>query len=254
MPRPDRIFRPEAIILRRHDFSEADRLLTIFTPTHGKMRAIAKGSRKPRGRKTGHVELFTRSIMMIAHGRELHVVSQAEMVESFMPLREDLERGAYASYFAELLDHFSELEEQNIPLYDLFHAALGWLCAPQVDLRLTARVYELQLLRLVGFQPSFFHCAIGQEEIEAQNQFFSAIDGGAVCPEHAENNGRVITLNLMTLKTLRSLQTRDYPTVSVLHVDAVLHLDMERVLQGYIAHILERKLKSVEFIRRLRHM
>src|SRR5262249_30868779 len=98
MARPERSFRTEAIILRRHDFAEADRLLTIYTRKHGKKRAMAKGSRKPAGRKTGHVELYTRVMMMINGGRELHVVSQAELVEPYLPVREDLERGAYASY------------------------------------------------------------------------------------------------------------------------------------------------------------
>ena len=79
MPRPERTFHSDAIIMRRHDFGEADRLLTIFTPEHGKLKAIAKGSKKPAGRRTGHVELYTRVAMMIGYGRELHVVTQAEL-------------------------------------------------------------------------------------------------------------------------------------------------------------------------------
>ena len=87
MPRPDRTFRTTAIILRRQEFAEADRLLTIFTPDHGKLKVIAKGACKPAGRKTGHVELFTRSAMMINRGREIHVVSPAEMTEPYLALR-----------------------------------------------------------------------------------------------------------------------------------------------------------------------
>ena len=253
MPRPERTFRTEAIILRRHEFGEADRLLTLYTPYYGKLRAIAKGSRKPAGRKTGHVELYTRAIMMIAYGRELHVVSQAELVEPFLPLHDDLERGAYATYAVELLDHFSEFEETNTALFTLLNNALGWLCAPQVDLRLATRYYELRLLELVGFQPALFKCAIGQEDVKPQDQFFSIQDGGVVCPIHARDSSFIAPLNLTTLKTLRYLQTRDYAVIQKLHVDSVLHLDLERVLQNYIVHLLERRLKSADFIRRLRH-
>ena len=252
MPRPERLFRTDGIILRRQDFGEADRLLTIFTPEHGKLKAIAKGSRKPAGRRTGHVELYTRVAMMIAYGRELHVVSQAELVEAYLPLREDLERSAYASYVVELLDHFSETEETNAPLYHLLDNTLGWLTEPQVDLRLLARYYELQLLRLVGFQPSLFRCAVGQEKIEPEDQYFSAMEGGVVCPLHARGGSLVAPLGLTTLKTLRYLQTRRYDVVKRLRVDGVLHLELERMLQNYIIHVLERRLKSVEFIRRLR--
>src|SRR5438105_10194756 len=127
MPRPERSFRTQAIILRRQDYGEADRLLTLFTPEYGKLRVIAKGVSKPAGRKTGHVELFTRSAMMISRGREIHVVAQAEMVEPYMALREDLERGAYPNYLAELIDFFSEFEEQNTSLFRLLDDALGSL-------------------------------------------------------------------------------------------------------------------------------
>ncbi len=254
MPRLERTFRTTAIILQRYEFGEADRLLTIFTPDHGKLRVIAKGVRKPAGRKTGHVELFTRAKMIINRGRELHVVAQAELVEPFMPLREDLERGAYANYVVELLDHFSEFEEQNTSLFELLDSALGWLCEPNIDLRLLARYYELQLLALVGFQPSLFNCAVGQEKIEPQDQFFSVIEGGVVCPLHVKGSSHVSPLPLQTLKTLRYLQSRDYDVIKRLHVDNVLHLDLERVLQNYIVHLLERRLRSVEFIRRLRRL
>ncbi len=252
MPRPERTFRTDAIILRRQEFGEADRLLTLFTPEHGKLRAIAKGARKPTGRKTGHVELFTRVAMMINYGRELHVVAQAELIEPYLPLREDLERGAYANYVVELLDSFSETEETNRSLYKLLDATLGWLSEPGVDLRLLARFYELKVLELVGFQPSLFNCAIGQEEIQPQDQFFSVMEGGVICPLHARTGSFITPLPLTTLKVLRYLQTRDYDVIRRLHIDNVMHLELERILQNYIVHLLERRLKSVDFIRKLR--
>jgi len=254
MSRPERTFRTTAIILRRQDFLEADRLLTIFTPDHGKLKVIAKGVCKPAGRKTGHVELFTRSAMMISRGREIHVVAQAEMVEPFMALREDLERGAYANYFAELIDFFSEFEEQNTALFRLLDDALGWLCADQADLRLTARYFELHLLGLVGFQPSLFTCAIGQEKIEPRDQYFSVADGGVICPDHVRSSTQFVPINLNTLKTLRYLQSRDYETIKGLRLDGPMHLELERLLQNYLVHLLEHRLKSVDFIRRLRRL
>ena len=103
MPR-ERTYRTEAVVIRRSDFGEADRLLTLFSADRGKTRAIAKGARKPQSRKTGHVELFMRSKFLIAEGRDLDIVTQAEMVEAYAPLRDDLVRATYASYAVELLD------------------------------------------------------------------------------------------------------------------------------------------------------
>ena len=68
MSRFERAFRTQAIILKRRDFGEADRILTVFTPAYGKLDVIAKGARKPTSTKTGHVELFTRTDMLIHKG------------------------------------------------------------------------------------------------------------------------------------------------------------------------------------------
>lgn len=254
MPRPERIYRTEAIILRRQDFLEADRLLTLYTQASGKIRAIAKGSRKMNSRQLGHVELFTRAIMLIAHGRELHVVSQSELVEPFLPLREDLTRGAYANYIGELVENFSEFEEQNEKLFDLFNDALGWLSETECDLRLVTRYFELHLLKLVGFQPSLFRCTMGQEELEPRDQFFAVLEGGAVCPDHVHEVQKALPLSLTALKTLRYMQNQPYSAVKLLRVNEQLHGELERTLQAYIVNILEKRLKSAEFIRRARRL
>lgn len=251
MPRPERVFKTDAIILRRHEFGEADRILTLLTPEHGKIRAIAKGARRIKSKLNGHVELFSRVALLIARGRELHVVSQAEQVEAYLALRDDLLRGAYAHYLVELLDRFSEDEEASQPLYGLLDAALHWLCAPQSDLALVTRFFELRLLRLTGFEPSLFECAAGNEALEPRDQFFSVVEGGVVCPIHAKGRA-VIPLSLNCLKLLRYMVRQDYAAVARLKMSPALHYELERILGHYLAHLLEVRLKSADFLHQLR--
>jgi DNA repair protein RecO (recombination protein O) len=251
MPSRERTFRTDAIVLRRQDFGEADRLLTLLTPQHGKFRALAKGARKPTTRKAGHVELFARVDMLIARGRDLHIVAQAETKDPFLPLREDLIRGTYANHLVELLDRFTAEEDASRAEYELLAQALGWLC-DEVDPRLVARFYELQLLGLAGFAPSLHQCAIGQEDVQPQDQFFSATDGGVVCPDHAAITQHGVPLSLNALKALRYLQTRSWPTVRTLTLNGPLHLELESVLLSYLTYLLEQRLQSVDFLRRLR--
>ena len=249
MPNTERLSRTEAIILRRRDFGEADRLLTVFTPTRGKVKVLAKGARKPTSRKGGHLELYARVDMLIAKGRDLDIVSQVEMVEPYLRLREDLVRTTYASHVVELLDRFTAEEEENARAYHLLSATLAALCA-DVDLRLAARHYELRLLALAGYQPQLFTCAVGAEDITAQDQFFSFADGGAVCPAHARADQAPISLG--ALKVLRYLQTNDFDAVRALSLRPALHGELERVLHGYITYLLEQRLQSAAFLRRLR--
>lgn len=260
MPSRDRLYRVEAIILKRTDFGEADRILTLITPDLGKLRAVAKGARKPSSRKSGHIELFTHSMLLLAKGRHLDVVTQADTLDSFMPLRENLERLGYAYYLAELVDKFLEEGTENRALYDLLLHALAWLGSPDADPALLARYFELHLLQTVGYRPQLFHCVLCGTAIEPVENFFSAEAGGVVdqaCAQAqrarpAEQLRDLQPISVNVLKVLRYLQTREYETVRTLRLTPDVQIGVELLLHHYIAHHLERNLKSVEFLHQLR--
>lgn len=255
MPKPARQFRSQAIILSRRDFGESDRLLTLYTPHHGKLRAIAKGARKPGAKLSGHVELFARSDCVIHRGRSLHILRQAELVDAYLGLRDDLGRGAYANYVAELLDRFTaDEEEDEEALFLLLHQTLTRI-ADERDPRLAARYYEMQLLDLVGFKPELSECVITRAELLPEPQFFSPDEGGVVSRSAAPLlPSRLLELDFDTLKLLRHLQrsSGSYTAVSSLRISPRLHDSAEGIMLSALAHLLERKLESVDFIRRLR--
>lgn len=254
MPTRARTYRTEAIVLRRKDIGEADRILTLLTPDHGKVRVVAKGIRKPRSRKAGHLELFTRVSLLVAAGRDLDLITQAEAVEMYRPLREDLLRGAYAAYAVELLDKFTPDQQEAGDLYALLAGVLAWLGAAP-DPAIAVRYYELRLLTLAGYQPELRRCVLGGETIVAEDQFFSVMQGGVVCAKcgRPANSGPalpgLLPVSVEALKFLRYFQAQPPEKAAGLTLaPPVLH-EMERVLQRYIVYILERQLKSVEFLR-----
>jgi DNA repair protein RecO (recombination protein O) len=254
LPRAERQFRTQALILRRRDFGEADRLLTVLTPERGKLEVIAKGARKPTSTKTGHVELFTRVDMLIHKGRDLDIVSQVETSAPYLPLREDLMRGAYASYAAELLDRFTAAEDADanyIELFQLLDDTFSRLCQ-DADPRLAIRYYEMHMLDLVGFKPELQSCVVSYDPVEAEDQFFSFALGGVVKPGYTHEGMAVIPVKMLTLKLLRHMQRSPYPQVRTLTIEPTLHDEVERLLLGYMTFLLERKLQSVDFIRRIR--
>lgn len=251
MSHRERVYRTEAIVLRRTDFGEADRLLTVFTPERGKVKLIAKGARKPTSRKSGHVELFSHGTFLVAVGRELDIVTQAETLEPFLPLRADLLRTTYAYYVAELADAFTAERDENQPLFDLLRDAFGWLCTAQ-DLALVARYYELHLLGVVGYQPQLFVCGGCYEPLEPEANYFSAAEGTVFCPRCGHDRVGTSGISVNALKVLRFLQTRDWETCCLLRLSAASHAEVERTMNHYITYHLERKLKSVDFIHRLR--
>ena len=255
MPKAPRQFRTHAIILSRRDFGESDRLLTLFTPGQGKIRAIAKGARKPQAKLSGHVELFARSDVSIHRGRNLDILTQAELIEPYRGLREDLRRGAYANYAAELLDRFTADEDsEGAALFDLLHDTLTRIAGAD-DPALAARFYELQLLDQVGFRPELMECVVMRQPLQPEPQFFSHDEGGVVSREAAAQLSHSLqSIEYGTLKLLRHLQRSgaNYAVVSSLDINAEQHRHAERIMLGYIVYLLESKLQSIDFIQRLR--
>jgi DNA repair protein RecO (recombination protein O) len=247
----ERSYRAEAVVLRRTDFGEADRLLTLYSREFGKIKAVAKGARKPQSRKTGHVELFMRTQFLLAKGRDIDVVTQAEMIEAYPALRDDLVRSTYASYAVELLDRFTAEEDRDVAKYELLCRALGWL-AEGGNLLVAARYYELRLLSLAGYQPQLFYCLQCAEPIQEQDQWFSVEHGGLLCPNCHTQDRQARPVSAAGIKVLRYLQTRQWEAVRGLQLRRPLHGEIETLMHHYLTFTLERNLKSVDFLHRLR--
>ncbi len=247
----ERTFRSEAIVLRRSDFGEADRMLVLYSREFGKIQALAKGARKPQTRKTGHVELFMRTNFLIARGKNIDIITQAELVEPYASLRQDLVRTTYASYAAELVDKMTADEDRDLRKYKLLADALSWI-AESDNLLLAARYFELRLLSLAGFQPQLFRCVSCGDPIEERDQFFSPELGGLLCSGCKDADRNAEPLSAVAIKVLRYLQTRDWETVSTLQLKRPLHAELERVMHVYLRHTLERNMKTVDFLIRLR--
>lgn len=251
MPRPERVYRTEAVVLRRHDLGETDRILTLYTRDYGKIRAVAKGIRKPTSRKAGHLELFTQADVLIARGRSLDIITQAEMIDAFRPVRGDLIRATYAAHFAELLDAFTGEADASPPLYVLLVSGLTWLGVTD-DLRRAARTYELRLLDEAGYRPELFRCVNCGKDVKPEDQYYSPAAGGVLCPACGPSHGHTRPVSLRALKVLRYLQTRSFEVVERLTLSPEVHVEVERLLHWTLTYHLERQLKSADFLRRLR--
>lgn len=250
MPSRERVYRTEAVVLRRQELGEADRLLTIYTPGYGKLRVVAKGVRRPRSRKAGHLELFSRGDLLLARGHDLDVVTQAEAVDLFPGLRDDLVRLGHAAYAVEVLDCFAVTEE-NRPLYRLLVETLGRL-SEGADPAVVVRHYELRLLEQVGYRPELFRCVGCGREIRPENQSWSAREGGVLCPQCGPGRRDARPISLGGLKVLRYYQRNSFDQVAEISVSRAVQAELETLMEGYLTHVLERRLKTPDFIQRVR--
>lgn len=252
MPSRERSFRVEAIVLRHNDWGEADRLLSLYTQSMGKIRAIGKGVRKLQSRKAGHLEPFTRVQLLLAHGRDMYIITQAETLDAYQPLRESLERLGYAAYIVELLDQFTFEEGENQTLYRLLADTLSRLSIFP-NPALVVRYYEVRLLDLLGFRPQLFQCVRCQAEIKAEDQYISAELGGALCPRCGAITPGAQPVSMTALKYLRHFQRSAFQEAKRVNLSPSINREMEALLEHYLTYHLERGLKSPAIIRRMRN-
>ena len=144
-------YKTEGVILKRLNYGEADRILTIYTKYRGKIRAIAKGVRKITSRKGGNVELFNHCVLFLAEGRNLDIVTEAQVVNSFSRLSDDLEKTATGFYLVELIDQLTPDGQVNRQVFDLLVQALSDLGTTNYELRTIIHDFEIDLLKLLGF-------------------------------------------------------------------------------------------------------
>jgi len=249
--RRQRLYRVIAIVLKRRDQGEADRLLTVLTRDRGKVTLLAKGVRRPASRKAGHIEPFTQVDLLIAKGKSLDLVTQAETVEAHRALREDLWRSTWAYYVAELADAFTVDEDPQALLFELVAETLDRLNRGD-DPALAVRYYEVHLLGLVGYQPQLFRCVACDALLQPEVNFLSIERGGVFCPKHGAHLVDTLALPVNVLKVLRYLQTRDWAQVAQLQLSPGINGQLETVLEWYIVYHLERTLRSATFLARLR--
>lgn len=247
MARP-RTYRAEGIVLKGLDLGEADRIVTIYTRAFGKVRAVAKGVRRPTSRLVGHVEPLAHGIFQLARGRELDVLTQAETRATYRGVREELLATAAGWYVAELIDRFTVDRQPSAPTFDLLATALSHLDRG-FSPGLVCRWFDLHLLDRAGFRPELarcVHCGRAPEETE---NLFSASAGGVLCAScRAVAEGPAAPLSVRALKALRYLARSEFAEAAKLRVEERLAIELERHLRGFLQYILDRDVNAARLL------
>ncbi len=250
----ERIYRTEGIVLRRVELGEADRILTLYTPQYGKLRAMAKGIRRPASKLRGHLELFTRAKLLLARGRNLDVITGAETTESFRGLRAeepsalDAIGGAYR--IAERLDRLTEEGVENRAVWDLLVAALGAF-SDGIPPRLVTLHFDLRLLGYLGYQPNLDTCAGCGRPLEPGENRYSFELGGVLCPQCRGHDPSADPLSNNALKLLRLMAREDARVVVRLRLPSGLLDELEAILNRSLRLTTDRDFAAPAVLRSL---
>ena len=236
-----------AIVLRAFDRGEADRVVTLLTPSLGKLRAQVRGARRLNSRLGGHVDVLNHARLDVALGHRGDVVTGAESLESFGAIKANLGRVAFAFYLAELAATLLPDESPHPLAFQLLLDALRALNAG-AGARTVARFTELRLLEDSGFMPELFVCIGCGREIEQGKHRFAPRMGGVVCDACRVEMGRDMPLSVDALKVLRHFARSDLAAALGVSVDGALARELEVLLEAVLREVTERELATEAFI------
>jgi DNA repair protein RecO (recombination protein O) len=244
-----RTYSTEAIVLRQRRLGDADKIITLFTPNFGRIEAVAKGVRRPKSRLAGHVEVLSHCNLLLHRGRSLDIVSQAQLLENYRPLREDLSLVSRSLYAAELVERFTDTAMDSFPTFSLLVETLRVLAAAESPPDTVLRSFEMRLLDELGYRPQLEACVSCDASLGEETNFYSGMAGGALCPSCRPEGSISGPMSVNALKVLRVMQRATFADVARISLDMQLQAELERHLRDHINYTLEREVRSAAFLR-----
>ncbi|MHB8512171.1 MAG: DNA repair protein RecO [Actinomycetota bacterium] len=230
------LYKEQGIVLRTMRLGEADRIVTVMTQGAGKIRAVAKGVRKTKSRFGARLEPFTHVDLVLYKGRELDIVTQAQILSPFPSIRASYDRFTSGEVILEATDRIAQDHEKSVRTFMLLLGALRALSVEDEDPVMVADSYLLRLAALAGFRPSLSACAVCGKP--GPHERFSVSQGGVVCGTC--RSGAAATVNEDAMPYLESLLNADWASETPL----VTRQECSGLIRAYVEYHFDRPLRA----------
>ncbi len=246
------LYKTEGIVLKSMEYQEADKIVTIYTKDYGKITAIAKGVRKTKSKFGSSLEILTYSTFLFYKGKNLDIVSQTEILESFFSTSKEVIKFAFAANCVEVVNKLTEDREINIVLFNLLKEALHYLRESN-DPKLLTLSFKWQTISILGYRPSLNHCCRCNKSVEDQKEMYLNIkEGGLVCNNCiAKDKEECVKASLYFNKLVRKILITPLSTISSATIPDKKRKELEKITDLYIAYHSEKSFKTDRFLKSL---
>ncbi|HHT9129350.1 MAG TPA: DNA repair protein RecO [Candidatus Brocadiaceae bacterium] len=247
------VFKTEAIVLRRRDYSNSSQIITFYTRDYGKIHTLAKGFKRHVSRKCSSkaVDLLTHyQILFIKKEHTyLHTLTEAILQNNYPLLRNNLDKYYKASYIAELVNEFTQENDPSEHLFDVFLNTLTGMSTDE-DATIRLLVFEIKMLKILGYLPEWRHCVNCKNSVQQLPEVhFNAREGGVLCRgcQSRFKNGLIVSTGAMLIADrLANLRKLDRVKIQL-----SICIEIEKMLRYYITSILNKELLSWTYINTL---
>ena len=239
-----------ALVLRKTKLGEADLIVTLLAADGRQVRAVAKGVRKTRSKLGARVEPFTVVDLLLATGRSLEVVAEAETVASHDAIRADYDRTSAAAVVTDVLDKVSQEGQTEPQVFEMALVTLDAMeTAPVEALRSLVLAFLVKSLAMHGYRPSLDACAACERE-DDDARLFSPSTGGVLCRDCGDTDPAALPMSRDARAALRSLLRARMAEIPGFGIPAALEEELMRLVLPYVAYHVPARLKALEMFAR----
>lgn len=248
--------RARAIVIRTQNLGETDKIITFYTPYFGKVRAVARGVRRPKSRFGGSLELLNYGELVFFErpNKDLQIINSFDIIDTFNKLRDNLTKTVYCFYIAELVGLVVSENDANPRTFRLLLHVLPSMGNVD-DPELLTHAFELQLLALVGYKPELGRCVVCNNSMDksplgnrAPIVHFVPRLGGIACRKCSSKESSAIKLSQGSCALMKRIQTLKFSNINRFRAYEQNCREIRFVISAFIAYHFERPIKSWELI------
>ncbi len=249
----NRLFQTDGIILKSMKLNESDKIVTIFSKNYGKIRAIVKGIRKTKSHFGSSMENLTMVKLLVFKGKNLSIVSQAEIIHSFFQYCKDLKRFGLAIQCAELVDKLSAEEDPNHSIYELLKTVLILLQDDKNPV-LLVESFKWKLFMILGYQPELIRCIQCKRQIpKLPSYIFDIEKGGLICSAHQEINSHFqTTISDYGLRLLKRIMDVDLADIHNKAIHQSGLVELIRITDQFMNYHFDIENQSKQFLNKIK--
>ncbi len=250
-------FSSQSIMLRKFDHGDYDIILKLITRDNGKVSAIAKSAKKSVKRFAGTMELFSLIDAVYTSGKKkgLLILKEASLIRPFIGIRGHVEKTAYASYWAELVNQWVEEGSVQEEIFDLLHHSLAELEDGDGPIETLSIIFQIRFMSQSGFMPNLITCGIcgkPMESVEENRMLFDISKGSLVCRECRPQARGNRFLSKGTVKLLLWIESKDLPAAMRIRLSETAQKEGLAFLESFVPYYLGRNLKTLNFLKTIR--
>ena len=248
------LLKTEAIVLSEIRHKDTSKILNIYTKKYGKIGVMAQGAYKPKSKLIASTGSFSHSELCLQRSGEFYYINQADLIDSFYSIRENMNRMFYGYYLLELMDKSTPLEEENEKLFLLLEKGLKILSNMDKNYLRFILSYELKFISFLGYRPNMSNCVICSSD-ENYNIRFSIEQGGLICNNCFQKDFASIAFDNEMYIAYNQLLFAPLDLLEEINIDMEVLKRLHKLIVNYILYNIDRsEFKSLDLLDSLEDM